>query len=117
VGIYYDSCDCVVFYRHLSSVTVTKDEGVDLGTGVGTSGESTNGYQHLHLEIRPSRGEMTFYNPLYFFTSSALSTVTNDFMDYVSGSDPWRMYGYSSANGGPVGSYWDGTLPALWVSY
>ncbi len=111
------ACACVVFYGHVSFIASEVMEGASVTPGmvVGKSGIGNN-FAHLHLEIRPSREELTFYNPLYFFTTEALSVVENKFTDYMNGSDPWRIYGYSSRYpNGTYGYYWDNTLPALWV--
>jgi murein DD-endopeptidase MepM/ murein hydrolase activator NlpD len=120
IGIYYDSCNCVVFYLHLSQTTegLVEKSTVSAGMVVGESGASSSGYEHLHIEIRPNRAAKTFYNPLYFFSSAALDSITNGFTKYVGNSDQWRIYGYSSSiDDETYGSFWDKTLPALWVQH
>jgi len=89
---------------------------VTLGTVLGASGSGADGYAHLHIEIRPEREALIFYNPLYFFTLEALSAIPNGFTGYEGSSDQWRIYGYSSSEDGQTfGAFWDNTLPALWV--
>jgi murein DD-endopeptidase MepM/ murein hydrolase activator NlpD len=118
IAIRYDSCNCVVFYTHLATINegLTVDSSVVRGIEIGTSGTDVTGYPHLHLEIRPKHDVLTFYNPLYFFSRQALRLIPNDFMAYEGASNEWRIYGYtSSLDHRFIGSFWDKTLPALWV--
>lgn len=90
------------------------DSNITTGMVIGESGASSNEYEHLHLEIRPNENALIFFNPLYFFSPQSLSTIPNEFMNHENGSNPWRIYGYSSESGG---SFWENTLDELWVKY
>ncbi|MDA0241967.1 MAG: peptidoglycan DD-metalloendopeptidase family protein [Chloroflexi bacterium] len=118
IGISYPSCSCVVYYAHTTPGITALDAGgnptnVVKGQVVGTSGIG-NGYAHLHLEIRPSAGAHTWYNPLYFFTPEAITSAKFTFMPYQNNSNAWRIYGYTSETNGVYGYYWEGTLPKIW---
>ncbi|MCA9934984.1 MAG: peptidoglycan DD-metalloendopeptidase family protein, partial [Anaerolineales bacterium] len=114
IAIYYPSCDCVVYYVHLETISV---EGGDVTKGqvIGTSGESRHGYAHLHFELRPYEGSATWYNPLYFFTPDILSKANLSFTQYRNFYNEWSFYGYTSKQNGEFGKYWIGTLPRYWI--
>jgi RHS repeat-associated protein len=118
IGISYPSCGCVVYYAHTTpGITALDADGkpttVYKGMVVGKSGIG-NGYAHLHLEIRPSAGAHTWYNPLYYFTPEAIASANFTFMPYQNNYDAWSMYGYTSEVNGVYGYYWEGTVPVTW---
>lgn len=94
IGIYYYSCDCVVYYIHAIDVLpkYTADGTrvtVSAGDIVGYSGSSkyvedgvTQYYPHLHLEIRNVAGTMV-YNPIYFFDPDTWNSMNISYDDWA----------------------------------
>jgi len=112
IAISYNDCACIVYYLHLKTVEDLQTGSVTGGQLVGTSGSSASGHEHLHLEVRPYLGAATYYNPLFFFTSNALTTANLSFTSYRNHYNEWSYYGYSSKEGNRFGYYWKGTLPS-----
>jgi murein DD-endopeptidase MepM/ murein hydrolase activator NlpD len=110
IGIYYYACDCVVYYVHAVNV-LEVDAEVKAGDVVGYSGASSDGYEHLHLEIR-NLANTRVYNPLYFFEPTAWNSINPYYMAYHNNypSPQTRMYEVAMSTGFNYWK-WNGSYP------
>ncbi|MBE7531266.1 MAG: M23 family metallopeptidase [Ardenticatenaceae bacterium] len=118
VAVLHDSCACVVYYLHLSSISVKAEEQITSDTIIGVSGTGF-GTEHLHLEIRPYMDAPTWYNPIYFFEHTLLAEkgiTTYGYHNYYENPE-WRIIGYTSKDENGFHSYWTGPLPSIDVLF
>ena len=111
VGIHYEFCDCIVYYVHTNGLTATTTD-VEAGMEVATSGASSDGYEHLHLEIRPfGESSLTVYDPRYFFEPDVWNSANFAYMPYQNNS---QITGFVP---GDSNNYWSDaeSLDAIWT--
>lgn len=119
IGIYYYSCDCVVYYSHALNVlpkfTNGKRTTVSAEMVVGYVGASKDGYVHLHLEIRNLANTMA-YNPIYFFEPATWNSMGLKYQGYQNSyaNPETRVYAIMMSTGFDYWN-WEGSYPFVFV--
>jgi murein DD-endopeptidase MepM/ murein hydrolase activator NlpD len=103
-----------VYYVHAENVTLKLNDRVVAGQIVGTSGAGSDGYAHLHLEIRSTTNDMV-YNPIYFFDPDVWNSINLNYQAYnSSGANPeTRVYAIRMSTGFDYWN-WNGSYPFVY---